>query len=116
MPTFKTLSTPLLLTDSLSFQQVKKMIPKGYVVLTTDMARNALKDHNDAISFRSQIAKKDSVILIKDLIIETQNGAIDKGNQIAKIAKRKIFWNEVEKWSLRVLVIYLGGKQLKIIK
>jgi hypothetical protein len=116
MTTFKTLSTPLLLNDSLSFEQVKKMVPKGYVVMTTDMARNALKAKNDAISYRHQILQKDSVIVVKDLIISTQNGAIENGKDISKIAKRKIFWNTVEKWSLRVLVIYLGGKQLKIIK
>jgi hypothetical protein len=114
---FKTLSTPLLWSnDTTNFESVKKLVPKGYVVLTTNMAKQALKYKNDALSYQYQNSQKDSVIKAKDVIIIQKDKIISDNKEIAKIAKRKLFWAEVEKWSLRVLVIYLGGKQLNIIK
>ena len=115
--TFKTLSTPLISipnkSDSLNYAQVKKLVPKGYVVMTTEMARLALKYRNDAISFKYQISQKDSLLAVKEIIIQNQNGQVSQSDIALKIAKRKIFWNTVETWTLRIAVIFLGGKQIK---
>jgi len=115
MMNFKSLSTPhfTVRSDSLTFAEVKKLVPKGYVVLTTDMARTALKYKNDAISFKYQNVQKDSIITVKNNIITEKDKQIIDHEKQVKIAKRKLFWMNVEKWSLRIAVIYLGGKQLK---
>ena len=97
----------------MNYAQVKKLVPRGYIIMTTEMARLALKDRNDAISFKYQISQKDSIIAVKEIIIQNQNGQVSQSDLALKIAKRKIFWNTVEKWTLRVAVIFLGGKQIK---
>jgi hypothetical protein len=97
----------------LTFSEVKKLVPKGYIVLTTDMARTALKYKNDAISFKFQIVQKDSIIKVKDNIIIEKDSQLSNREKQVSIAKRKLFWNNLEKWSMRILVIYLGGKQAK---
>ena len=112
------LSTPLFIVhkdkDSLTFADVKKLIPKGYVVLTTDMARTALKYKNDAVSFKYQNTQKDSIITVKNNIITEKDKQLSDREKAEKIAKRKLFWGTVERWTLRIAVIYLGGKQVKL--
>jgi ribulose bisphosphate carboxylase small subunit len=108
-----------LLQDSLSVNQVKKIIPKGYIILTESGAREALKAKVDASSYLLQlqkskeiIAQQDTIIHIKDLAISEYKAASKDEQKAAKILKRKLFFATLEKWSLRILVVYLGSKQI----
>jgi hypothetical protein len=99
------------------------MIPKGYIILTELGAKEALKAKINASAFEFQLQETRKIIAQKDTVISTQKltivelqAASNDDKLAAKILKRKVFWNTVEIWTLRVLVIYLGGKQTNIIK
>ena len=102
-----------LQTDSLSFQQVKALIPKGYILLTTLGAKEALKAKIDAISYKNQSIKKDSVIVNQAVSIDNYKTAFQQKEEENLALRKKNFWIDVEKWSLRIGLFFLGGKQLK---
>ena len=100
-------------TDSLSFQQVKALIPKGYILLTTSGAKEALKAKIDAISYKNQSIQKDSVIVNQAVSIDNYKSAYQVKESENLALRKKNFWINVEKWSLRIGVFFLAGKQLK---
>lgn len=102
-----------LQTDSLSFQQVKALIPKGYILLTTLGAKEALKAKIDAIFYKNQSIKKDSVIVNQAVSIDNYKTAFQQKEEENLALRKKNFWIDVEKWSLRIGLFFLGGKQLK---
>lgn len=102
-----------LQTDSLSFQQVKALIPKGYILFTTSGAKEALKAKIDAISYKNQSIQKDSVIVNQAVSIDNYKSAYQQKDAENLALRKKNFWINVEKWGLRISVIFLGGKQLK---
>lgn len=102
---------------------LKKMIPKGYVILTELGAKEALKAKINASAFEFQLRETQKIVARKDTIISTQkltivelHAASNDDKLAARNLKRKVFWNTVEIWSLRVFVIVLGAKQANIIK
>lgn len=102
-----------LQTDSLSFQQVKALIPKGYILFTTLGAKEALKAKIDAISYKNQAIQKDSVIVNQAVSIDNYKTAFQQKEEENLTLRKKNFWIDVEKWSLRIGLFFLGGKQLK---
>lgn len=103
----------------MSVVEIKKMIPKGYVVLTESGAREALKAKINAVSFEFQLSESKKIIAIKDTIIKNQNIALDElkaasteTKKALKSVKGKVFWNTVEIWGYRILLIYFGGKAI----
>ena len=114
---------PALQTSGDTLAILKKLIPKGFVILTENGAKEALKAKVDASAFEFQlretqriVAKKDTIISLQKLTISETQAASNDDRLATKILKRKVFWNTVEIWTLRIVVIYLGGKQIKIIK
>ena len=89
------------------------MIPKGYVLLTTDGAKQALKAKVDAASYYFQSLEKDTLIFNQGMQIYQFKTSIKLLEIENKDLKRKGFWKDVEKWGFRIALIFLGGKQVK---
>ncbi len=94
-------------TDSL-----RKLLPKGFVVLTEDGAKEALKAKVDANIYRLQLGIKDSVIIEKDVIISAKNEEIRQRifinadtEKALKKANRQLVFKTIEVWTLRAALL-----------
>ena len=116
-------SHALQIGDSLSLMQLKKLIPKGYYILSESGAREALKAKIDAQSYQFQLSETRKNVSKKDSIINNQVLAIVEVKQSAKAdklaaqsLKREAFWKSVEIWGYRALIVVFTLSKTGIIK
>jgi hypothetical protein len=112
-----------LQTGDSSFSELKKLIPKGYYILSESGAREALKAKIDADSYWSQLSETRKIVTKKDSIINNQVLAIIEVKQSAKDnklaaqkLKREAFWQSVEIWGYRALIVVFTLSKTGIIK
>jgi len=91
---------------------LRKLIPKGYVILTEDGAREALKAKVDATIYKLQLGIKDSVLVEKDIIILAKNEELRQHEFISierekalKKANRQLVFKTIEVWTLRAALV-----------
>ena len=116
-------SLALQIGDSVSLTQLKKLIPKGYYILSESGAREALKVKIDAESYWTQLSETRKIVSKKDSIISNQSLAIVEIKQSSKdnkLAAQKIgresFWKSVEIWGYRTLIVVFTLSKTGIIK
>ena len=105
--TCKGQSTPSS-TDEL--EQVKKLVPKGYIVFTVEGAKKALKYREDALAFDYQNKIKDTLILSlnnENALLRQENTNLKTENKQLKTAK---MLSTIERWGYRALLLakYIG--------
>jgi len=90
------------------------MIPKGYYLLSESGVKEALTAKINALAFEYQlketrniVAQKDTVILVQKRIIVELQAASSDDRLAARTLRRKLFWNTLETWTLRALVVHL---------
>ncbi len=85
-------------TSREEFEQVKRMIPKGFVLFTESGARLALKANADALAYKMQATLSDSTVIIqqKDIaFLKAENKRLKLNNTL----------KEIEIWGYRVLIV-----------
>ncbi|MDI9872092.1 hypothetical protein [Flectobacillus roseus] len=100
--TCKGQSTPSS-TDEL--EQVKKLVPKGYIVFTVDGAKKALKYREDALAFDYQNKIKDTLITSlsnENALLRLENTNLKKEVKQLKTAKTL---STIERWGYRALLL-----------
>lgn len=106
--TCKGQSTPSSTSDEL--EQVKKLVPKGYIVFTVDGAKKALKYREDALAFDYQNKIKDTLITSlsnENALLRQENTNLKTENKQLKTAKTL---STIERWGYRALLLakYIG--------
>jgi hypothetical protein len=96
-------STPSSTSDEL--EQIKKLVPKGYVVLTVEGAKKALKFREDALAFGYQNKVKDT--LVNNLLAENTKLRYDNALLLEQVKelKKKNTLSTVERWGYRALLL-----------
>lgn len=86
--------------------------PKGYVLLSYDGAKRALKAKADADAFFKILAVKDSIIFYREFQVRIADDRIAafeavNGNHVAdiKLLKRKLFWKNTLLTGAGILVV-----------
>lgn len=90
-------------TDEL--EQVKKLVPKGYIVFTVDGAKKALKYREDALAFDYQNKIKDTLIISlssENALLRQENANLKKEVKQLKTAKTL---STIERWGYRALLL-----------
>lgn len=105
--TCKAQSTQRTTTDSL-----RQLLPKGYYVLTEQGAKDALKAKMEADFLKKQLVIRDSVIALKDTIINYQKVEIAERvnvdilqQQALKKSKTKAVLKTIEVWAYRAVIV-----------
>ncbi len=105
--TCKAQSTQRTTTDSL-----RQLLPKGYYVLTEQGAKDALKAKMEADFLKKQVLIRDSVIALKDTIINYQKVEIAERvnvdilqQQALKKSKTKAVLKTIEVWAYRAVIV-----------
>ncbi|MGX7687157.1 hypothetical protein ACWA1C_08345 [Flectobacillus roseus] len=105
--TCKAQSTQRTTTDSL-----RQLLPKGYYVLTEQGAKDALKAKMEADFFKKQLVNRDSVIALKDTIINYQKVEIAERvnvdilqQQALKKSKTNAVLKTMEVWAYRAVIV-----------
>lgn len=100
--TCKGQSTPSS-TDEL--EQVKKLVPKGYIVFTVDGAKKALKYREDALAFDYQNKIKDTLITSLSNENTLQAQEITNLKKEVKQLKTAKTLSTIERWGYRALLL-----------
>ena len=105
--TCKAQSTQRTTTDSL-----RQLLPKGYYVLTEQGAKDALKAKMEADFLKKQLVIRDSVIALKDTIINYQKVEIAERvnvdilqQQALKKSKNNAVLKTMEVWAYRAVIV-----------
>jgi hypothetical protein len=105
--TCKAQSTQRTTTDSL-----RQLLPKGYYVMTEQGAKDALKAKMEADFLKKQLVIRDSVIALKDTIINYQKVEIAERvnvdilqQQALKKSKTKAVLKTIEVWAYRAVIV-----------
>lgn len=93
-------------STELTENEIVKLRPKGYILFTEAAAREALKDRYDAQALTAVVSLKDSIIITKDAIILRLSQQVIEG----KALQRQIFWLNLERWALRLAVVFVTYK------
>jgi len=93
-------------SSELTENEIVKLRPKGYILFTEAAAREALKDRYDATALSQIVTLKDSIIITKDAIILRLSQQVIEG----KALQRQIFWLNLERWALRLAVVFVTYK------
>jgi hypothetical protein len=96
--------TTITQTDSL-----RRLLPKGFVVMTEAGARLALQNKVNAESYLSQFTESQKVVAYQDsTIVElTNDNAATKAEN--KKLKRQNFWKDVKIWGYRIFIVAGSG-------
>lgn len=105
-----------------TLESVKLLIPKGFILLTEEGARNALKAKVDAETYYLLLSESDKALLKANsqvVILTLQNTELKEIGRVnvetIKALKGKLFWSNFWKWSSGAVNVLLLLKLSQIL-
>ena len=111
----------LLSLSAVGQDTLRPIAPRGYVLLTYDGARLAIRKKIEADACAGVVARKDTLIALQGthiFILENEklrhlNETLLEKQRVQQL-KQALFWKNVETWTLRIVTVALLGKAINL--